>query len=118
MTRNQRSKEWTLVSPLENEGNREKLGENSFHQSTEMKEERKMMKKKGRLICVDLVKKITTALFYIGCAIGCYIQIHSVTVSYLSYSSVTEVTVEIPKELDAPALSICFRYVPDEKLVE
>ena len=102
MKGNRKPNEWTLVSQDRNQV--------KVVNETALPVELESLKEEGRRMSLtQVVKKVTTFLFYVGCAIGCYTQIHSVTLSYLDYASITKVSVEIPRSLNAPALSVCFR---------
>lgn len=57
-----------------------------------------------------MISNITTCLFYIFCVIGCIKQIGDLSAIYFRYLVVTDLTIKIPTEVNAPALSVCIRY--------
>src|SRR5258708_486465 len=60
-----------------------------------------------------LQKKRRSKWFYIYWLLslcGCIWQIYEVTSQYLSYPTVTELTISRPKKLQPPALSLCLYY--------
>lgn len=54
---------------------------------------------------------LLTFVYGLVCAIGCYIQINSITASYFEYQITTQVKVELPTTLLLPSLNVCFRIV-------
>ena len=54
-------------------------------------------------------QRLSTLLYGLICAAGCFYQIKSVTDTYFNYAITTQVKVELPSKLFLPALNVCFR---------
>ena len=52
-----------------------------------------------------------TAIFYTICFVGCFWQVENISRLYFKYDTTTELSIDIPTELEAPDLSVCLRYV-------
>lgn len=57
-----------------------------------------------------LLLRFCSLLFLIACTIGCLIQIQAISRIYFKYETVSELTLAIPSTVQAPDLSVCFRY--------
>ena len=59
----------------------------------------------------ERLQDLSTLAYGLICALGCFWQIKSVTDTFFNYAITTQVRVELPPELQLPALSVCFRSV-------
>lgn len=60
---------------------------------------------------LTILQRLFTLIYGAGCVLGCAIQIHSITQSYMSFGIQTQVKVELPPRLKIPSMSVCFRII-------
>src|SRR5438067_2264414 len=57
------------------------------------------------------VKLFANCCFVAFCLIGCSWQVYNLARHYFMYTVNTDIFLEIPKNINPPAISICYRYI-------
>src|ERR1700722_9193416 len=71
---------------------------------------------------IKLKTKYFCILFWaLTCGVGFIYKLQEITIDYLSYSMVTKTSIEIPRRVTTPAISICYKLtnitIPGESLI-
>ncbi|KAI1286336.1 hypothetical protein HDE_11032 [Halotydeus destructor] len=57
-----------------------------------------------------LIVKVLNVVYCLGCGLGCAIQMYAISHVYFLFETVVRLNLTIPGDLEAPDLSLCFRY--------